>query len=263
MRRLTDILRALIEMGGGSSEPSGGRVVLFFSPHQDDELLTLGAYAQHVMSKGADAHVILCSDGAKSCVRQVLEDGQSCSKHEGSHDYCLDEAAFSDARDWEYLASCQATGYRPSRIHFTPKRAADGSLSKEEALDIIQRYLDVFPEAEVCTISPFVGESQHRDHRHLGEAAVELWRKGRIRHLNLFVEPYCLEAFRSENPDIKLSRVTAGGSDKAGLANAISQYCFWDPGVGRYAIGYHSVTVEFDAFMKEPASYWHTAKRRR
>lgn len=251
-------------MGGGrSSEPScGDRVVLLFSPHQDDELLTLGAYAQHVMSKGADAHVILCSDGAKSCVRQILEDGHSCDKHDGSHDYCLGEAAFSDARDREYLASCQATGYRPSRIHFASRRAADGSLSKEEAFEIIQRYLDIFPGAEVCTISPFVGESQHRDHRHLGEAAVELWRKGRIRHLNLFVEPYCLEAFRSENPDVELSCVAADGSDKAGLTSAVSQYCFWDPDVGRYAIGYHSVTGEFDAFMKEPASYWHTADGR-
>lgn len=238
------------------------KVVLFFSPHQDDELLTLGAYAQHVMSQGADAHVILCSNGVKSYVRQMLDDGQSCNKCEGSHEYCLDEAAFSDARDREYLASCQATGYRPSRIHFASRRVVDGSLSKKEASAIIRRYLAVFPEAEVCTISPFVGEVQHSDHRHLGQAAVELYRKGRIRRLNLFVEPYCLQAFRLKNPDIELSSVVADGSKKAGLASAIAQYCFWDPSVERYAIGYHSVTGEFDAFMKEPASYWHAVQWR-
>lgn len=262
MRRLAGILGRFNKTGGG--EPScADKVVLFFSPHQDDKLLTLGAYAQHVISKGADAHVILCSDGTKSCVRQILGDAHSCDKHDGSHNYHLDEVAFSDARDREYLASCQAIGYRPSRIHFAPRRAVDGSLSKKEAFTIIQRYLDVFPEAEVCTISPLVGESQHRDHRHLGEAALELWRKGRIRRLHLLVEPYCLQAFRSKNPDVKLSQVVADSSKKAGLTSAISQYCFWDPSVGRYAIGYHSVTGEFDAFMKEPASYWHAAERRR
>lgn len=239
---------------------AGSNTVLFFAPHQDDELLTLGAYAQHVIAEGADAHVVLCSDGAKSCVREVLADGQSCGKHDGVHAFELDEGAFSDARDREFLSSCQAIGFRPSRIHFAPKRAVDGCLSQEEALDIIQWFLAISPHAEVCTISPLVGESQHRDHRHLGEAALELYRKGRIRSLNLFVEPYCLDAFRQENPGIELASETASSPESARkLADAISQYCLWEPENKRYAIGYHSVTGEFDEFMREPASFWHTA----
>lgn len=208
--------------------------------------------------------MVLCSDGAKSCVREVLADGQFCGKHDGSHAFELDEDAFSDARDREFLSSCQAIGFRPSRIHFAPKRAVDGRLSKEEAFSIIEWYLAIYPDAEVCTISPLVDESQHRDHRHLGEAALELYRKGSIRSLNLFVEPYCLDAFRQENPRIELASEIANSPESARkLADAISQYCLWEPENGRYAIGYHSVTEEFDEFMRKPASFWHTAEEAR
>ncbi len=240
-------------------KPNTRQTMLFFAPHQDDELLTLGAYAQRAILDGADAHVVLCSDGAKSYVRGLLADGQTCDKHEGSHSYELDEAAFSDARYREFQASCRAIGYRPSRIHFAPKRTVDGSLSKDEAHDIISWFLAIYPDAEVCTLSPLVGESQHRDHRHLGEAALELFREGRMRSLKLFVEPYCLDAFRSENPGIELERVAADDKKAAArLSDAILQYCLWDPANGRYAIGYHSVTNEFDDFMRTPASYWHS-----
>ena len=240
------------------------KTVLVFSPHQDDELLTLGAWAQRAIAQGCDGHVVLCADGAKSCVRGVLADGQTCDKHDGVHSYNLDEDAFSDARDREFLASCQAIGYRPSRVHFAPRRAVDGCLSEDQAREIIQWFLAVYPEAEVCTISPLVGDAQHRDHRCLGQAALGLYREGAIRKLNLFVEPYCLDAFRQNNPAVNLERVAAAADeDAACLSNAISQYCLWEPDQGRYAVGYHSVTGEFDAFMKEPASFWHSAEEAR
>ncbi len=216
------------------------------------------------MTQGCDVHVVLCSDGSKSCVRGVLDDGQTCDKHEGAHAHSLDEAAFSDARDREFLASCQAIGYRPSRVHFAPKRAVDGCLSVDRAQEIIQWFLAVYPDAEVCTISPLVGNSQHSDHRCLGQAALDLYRKGAIRKLNLFVEPYCVGAFRQNNPEINLERVAAdAGKEAACLSNAISQYCLWAPDQGRFAVGYHSVTGEFDSFVRGPASFWHSAEEAR
>ena len=124
--QLSRIIGRLGKNGASPSGSNGSNTVLFFAPHQDDELLTMGAYAQRAIARGADAHVVLCSDGAKSCVREVLADGQACSKHDGIHAFELDEEAFSDARDREFLSSCQAIGFRPSRIHFAPKRAVDG-----------------------------------------------------------------------------------------------------------------------------------------
>lgn len=50
---------------------------LFFSPHQDDEILSMGsAIIEHV--EKSDTHVILCTDGSKSVIRKVLDDGVLC-----------------------------------------------------------------------------------------------------------------------------------------------------------------------------------------
>ena len=68
-------------------------------------------------------------------------------------------------------------------------------------------------------------------------------------------------AFRQNNPEINLERVAAAtDKETACLSNAISQYCLWAPDRGRFAVGYHSVTGEFDSFIKEPASFWHSAE---
>lgn len=232
--------------------------VLFFAPHQDDELLTMGAYAQLAIEQGKDAHVILCTDGSRSCVRGVLNDQQSCSKHGGTHNYELNIDKFSDARDREFLSSCMAIGYRPSRIHFHPQRAIDGNLSVEQACTIIEHYIRIFPNAEICTITPFAGSSQHRDHKNLGYAALSLHKTKAIKKLTLFIEPYCLDDFRVQNPNVKLECAKSNSEKNLdGLKNAMNQYCLWEPENGRYAIGYHSVTNEFDDFSQNLSSWFY------
>ncbi len=239
------------------SSPDAGPTALFFAPHQDDELLTMGAYACEAIARGVDCHAVLCSDGSRSCVRGVLADGQTCGKHPGEHSFDLDLDAFSDARDREFLASCQAIGYRPSRIHFHPDRAIDGQLSVAKAREIIQHHLRIFPHAEVCTISPVAGADQHRDHKALGQAALELYREGAIEALTLFIEPYCLTAFKEGNPAVAVEQAAPDAVGVARLKDAMAQYCEWRPERGRYAVGYHSVTSEFDDFAQNPCSWYY------
>ena len=50
--------------------------VLYFAPHQDDELLTMGLDICESVKKRMDVHVILCADGSKSGVRNVLKNGK-------------------------------------------------------------------------------------------------------------------------------------------------------------------------------------------
>ena len=171
--------RAKTEVVEGTS-----RVRLYFSPHQDDELLTMGISIRNALhTNGLDSvHVVLCSDGLRSSARERLCDGAKCPLHEQEHIYSLSTEEFIDARDREFLGSCLALGVRPQNIHFGSKRMVDGSVDVEGAESIIQRWSSKYPGATVCTVSPEVGATQHRDHRAVGAAAVSLLQRGGDNH---------------------------------------------------------------------------------
>lgn len=228
---------------------------LFFAPHQDDELLTLGIGICTAVLNGDDVHVILCTDGSKSNMRKVIANGKACSKHEGLHTYDLTIEEFIQARDREFTDSCLALGVKPDHIHIPEDRDIDGFLSLEHAQMLIQHYLSLLGEdALVCTHSPLSSPNQHRDHRTLGQAADQLLEKGIIRKATFFIEPY-LADYTAENPHVLPAPLTiteATGQVRLQLEQAIASYSRWDPENGRYAVGYHSVSTEFNDFLSKP-----------
>lgn len=176
------------------------KTMLYFCPHQDDELLSMGIDIRSSILKKHDVHVVLCTDGSKSIVRKTLNNGKLCSKHEGSHTYNLSVEEFIRARDQEFMGSCTALGVKPANIHIPENRDIDGSLSVKNAEDIIKHFLSVYGEdAIVCTISPTNGPAQHRDHKALGKAADNLLNRGILKEVRFFVEPYHFAQI-AENP---------------------------------------------------------------
>lgn len=233
--------------------------VIVFAPHQDDEVLSMGAFIRQSVDNGCRVHVVLCTDGSRSWVRTELADGLTCSFHEGSHAYSLSEEEFVSSRDDEFFESCQALGVSPLDVCIDGGRSRDGQLDVDAAKAIISKYLAQYPNAVVCTMSPMVGLSQHSDHRALGNAALELYREGSIADLRLFVEPYNVGDFRRCNPGLGLGE-TASSGDASALLAACDAYSMWNPPANRYAIGYHSVGRDFDAFSGSGyVSYWHAA----
>ena len=225
---------------------------LFFTPHQDDETLSMGsAIIEHV--EKSDTHVILCTDGSKSIIRKVLDDGGSCSYHiKDVHKYSLSESEFSKDRDEEFKDSCEAMGVKESNIHIEDNRAHDGELSKEKAREIILKYLEEYPDAKVKTVTPFKASGIHEDHRALGEAALELYKEGKIKDLRFYVEPY---DFKKVNPNVEVWKVLPSQEEK--LLSAMNAYKKWNPESGHYAIGYHSVKSHFDELAINKIQYVH------
>ena len=126
---------------------------LYFAPHQDDELLSMGVDLCASLDKGEDVHVFLCTDGSQSKVRLRLNNGQKCPKHPGIHQYALTLEEFSQARDREFMDSCLALGVAPGNIHILPQRAVDGSLAPERAARIIRDALKEYgDDVQVCTL---------------------------------------------------------------------------------------------------------------
>lgn len=228
---------------------------LFFTPHQDDEILSMGsAIIEHV--EKSDTHVILCTDGSKSIIRRVLDDGGSCSYHiKDVHKYSLSESEFSKDRDEEFKDSCEAMGVEESNIHIEDNRAHDGELNKEKARKIILKYLKEYPDAKVKTVTPFKASGIHEDHRALGEAALELYKEGKIKDLRFYVEPYDYNDFKKVNPNVEVWEVLPSQEEK--LLSAMNAYKKWNPESGHYAIGYHSVKSHFDELSTNKIQYIH------
>lgn len=234
------------------------KTLLYFCPHQDDELLTMGIDICASVLKKYDVHVILCSDGSRSNMRKVLNNGKTCSKHEGTHCYDLSIEEFVQARDREFLGSCAALGVKPGNVHIPEDRAIDGSLSVEQAEKRIRQYLSLYGEdALVCTISPNNGPAQHRDHKALGKAAENLVNRGVLKEVRFFIEPYHFPQI-AENPRLipvdPFVRKASPRMQKA-IRQAIHSYSYWNPTEQRYAVGYHSVHTEFDDFLKNMEAY--------
>lgn len=228
---------------------------LFFTPHQDDETLSMGsAIIEHV--EKSDTHVILCTDGSKSIIRKVLDDGGLCSYHiKDVHKYSLSESEFSKDRDEEFKDSCEAMGVKESNIHIEDNRAHDGELNKEKAREIILKYLKEYPDAKVKTVTPFKASGIHEDHRALGEAALELYKEGKIKDLRFYVEPYDYNDFKEVNPNVEVWEVLPSQEEK--LLSAMNAYKKWNPESGHYAIGYHSVKSHFDELATKKIQYVH------
>ncbi|CZR98308.1 GlcNAc-PI de-N-acetylase [Clostridioides difficile] len=228
---------------------------LFFTPHQDDETLSMGsAIIEHV--EKSDTHVILCTDGSKSIIRKVLDDGGKCSYHiKDVHKYSLSESEFSKNRDEEFKDSCEAMGVKENNIHIEDNRAHDGELNKEKAREIILKYLKEYPDAKVKTVTPFRASGIHEDHRALGEAALELYKEGKIKDLRFYVEPYDYNDFKKVNPNVEVWKVLPSQEEK--LLSAMNSYKKWNPESGHYAIGYHSVASHFDELAINKIQYVH------
>ncbi|MBR3676889.1 MAG: PIG-L family deacetylase [Alphaproteobacteria bacterium] len=237
--------------GGLYKQLVGRNTVLYFAPHQDDELLSMGADICASVANGKDVHVVLCTDGSMSGVWKCLNNQKSCSWHKDKHTYNLSKNDFVAARDAEFKQSCTALGVKNENIHILPNRAVDGKLSVSFAEYIIRQFLKKFGRyATVCTIYYDSGDNQHKDHKALGQAAENLWQKHLVRKVRFFVEPYHLSAEQTEFKQIKTTPNT-----KQKIKQAIDSYSLWKPEAGRYAVGKHSVGTDLADLAENMSSY--------
>lgn len=238
-------------------------VILYFSPHQDDELIVFGIDISRMTDiTSIDCHVYLCTDGAASCVHRTLNNGaENCGLHSGRHCYPLSTKEFTAARDQEFRLSCQRLGVSGENIHISPWRTPDQHLTLRDAEKIILDALNRFEnpaEISVRTISPWFGiRKQQDDHRNLGLAAMKLFRDGKFGELVLIAESTMDADCRTCFPEISYTELIPSETDYQKICSAADAYKIWDPERGFYAIGYHSVMNEFESLLANPSSYIH------
>lgn len=227
--------------------------VFYFSPHQDDEVTNFGAAICADIEQGHEVFCVLCTDGGASCARELLAGQSVCAWHSGSHAIDLTREAFSAARDREFKASCLALGLKPENILISPLCAPDSGCSADAAQQIILDATAGFaPEQTVIkTIFPTPWQHQNPDHAAIAQAAGALFAKRRFAGLEYYYEMILLPA----PDDVALQKIVPSPEGKKRLLLAAAAYGLWEPEHGRYAVGYHSVYDEFQAYVREPCAW--------
>jgi LmbE family N-acetylglucosaminyl deacetylase len=213
---------------------------VFFTPHQDDETLSMGYAIRNHLRAGRQVHVVLMTDGSNSGVRASTG---------------LSVAEFVAARDDEYRRACRRVGVRPDNIHISPIRPADGALDVAAAESVMLDFLDDFPNADVKTYSPYPATGRHLDHQHAGQALAKLLESDEVETARFYVEPWLRAAFIEANPSVHLAAETT--PDLAITQGAFDEYGTKDPSGWKFGIGKASVPSAWTAGRADPTSWYH------
>ncbi len=213
--------------------------IVYVTPHQDDETLSMGSSVRAHLEAGHTVHVLLLTTGENSGARAATG---------------LDLAAFAAARDDELTRAARRLGVRYSNVHLA-HATEDGELTVAAAEAALLVFLIDHPDAWVKTYSHLPAPGRHADHVNTGQAAVNLLVNGTIINLRLYVEPWLLAAFKTANTGTSVSAEHA--SSVAAVRNALNEYKAKDGVGGKYGIGYLSVPAAFDQALADPVSWYH------
>lgn len=197
---------------------------IYFVPHQDDETLIMGASIEEHVAAGRIVHIVVVTDGGASRVRAVL----------AGEGYVLTRAQFVAARNREIVAAARRLGVPWWRVHF--EDVLDGTLTVATATRIATKWATLYPGASLKTTSAHDALSDHVNMAK-GVAATVSNDKRYLQYRHYW------------------STMPVSGWFTTGYAPvryAVNEYRVWNPSIGRYAIGWTSVSSDFQALLADP-----------
>lgn len=221
--------------------------VIYYVPHQDDEVTNFGVSVINHLAEGYRVHLVLCTDGSASRIKQVLRGEAFCEWHQCVHHHPLTDKEFVSARNREFLWSAGCLGVPSERVYME-QSVKDGELTVAHGLQLIRKYAARFPDARHIT---FTYQDIHPDHANLGKALLQLCQAGELTEARFQIKH--VEAHQYEG-----IVETCSNSMYLSFLNAANQcYRVFQPVAGLYAIGYHSVPNSFDGQFKQPQCKYH------
>lgn len=230
---------------------------VFFVPHQDDEILSMGASIIAHLKAGRDVKVVMVTDGNTTAARAVL-----CTQR----GICLTPEQIGEARDLEFRDAMARIGVPAQNLYFEDKPAVDIATANE----VISKYVALFGVgASYITMSWL---DTLPDHYNLGYAlnarCVASGKGGSVRPQLSDCRFYQSALYQPATPATKLTsydRVvtpaggyyTMTGADATRLRNAAAAYSVYSPEAGRYGIGVLSVATQFAYLSTAPRSWYH------
>lgn len=236
---------------------------IFFSPHQDDEALAMGAsIAEHARS-GRPVYVVLLSNGNNKVILSLLNgvSGNCPVPGHGKHDFKLTMQDVINARNAEFIASCQSLGVH--KIYIANEGYGfDESVGLENLVSLYQTTMLSFQIPGIpLSLKTISGDRdyypdkngyatlRHQGHRACAIAAHNLYMNNNVTDIRL----YRIYTFYNPNKGNHLTADWVKGvssygnyNDKLKRKYALNAYNVWNPSKGKYAIGeQHSVGALF------------------
>lgn len=240
------------------------RPVIFYAPHADDETLNMGITIAENVAAGRDTHVVLMTRGRVTGALNMINGTAPSAYWKVMHDPAfegyspLTKTDLEQARIQEFHNACAALGVPVANRHieYLDDPATGEAVTKAEAKAIIQSYINAYPSADHFGLSY---HDIHGDHAACGQALLELYNEGKIANaVRFFISMATRMKYESKNqtpPGWKDTPTDETITNR--LINACRCYAAWSPTAGSYAVGYHSVSGQFDKLLNDPFHYIH------
>lgn len=217
-------------------------VSIYYVPHQDDELLTMGHAIILQCAMDYDVKVVLVTNGRKSNalrgVNQRLTENNMLP---------ITRSTFVKARNREFIESLKTLGVKEDAVYFAD--LPDRTVTLTDMVSIIEDYNKRYPNAEH---NAFSYHDDHPDHRVTGEALLKLFQEGAVQDARFFIQ-------NKERDQTKGEYLPMDGEFYTTIKKAAKAYEIWQPEQGHYGIGYTSVSEDFRVLMKDSRSKYHLA----
>lgn len=215
-----------------SPAKTGDNTIVYYIPHQDDEVISFGVAIYNSLQEGKDVHIALLTNGANSQVRKKLN---------------LTKKEFTEARNKEMEKALQALGVDLDNL--SRRNFEDGELTVEQVENVMKEYVEKYPNAEHSTFSYL---DPHSDHSNSGIALRNLIEEGIIPEGKFYIGPN----YEPEE-DIEIEADPYDDSYYPIILAASQSYNIVDEEHGFYGIGWKSVPSQFESLESNPRSIYH------
>ncbi|MEB1808294.1 MAG: cell wall-binding repeat-containing protein [Bacillaceae bacterium] len=207
--------------------------VIYYAPHPDDEVLTMGVGIANDLHYGYDVHVVLLSEGRSSRVYANLA--------KTFPDLTREE--FGKSRIVEFHDAMERMGIPEENLHIYD--LPDGGFPIEDAKEVVLEMENQLPGAFHKAFSYY---DSHIDHVTSGQAVNELYHEGEISNAEFYISIY--EYHQTEGVHLPVY-------NRELVIDGLLAYKVFNPEQHRYAIGYTSVPRWFDHILARPRSKVH------
>jgi hypothetical protein len=239
-------------------DPTSIPPVIFYSPHQDDETIGMGAsIAEHVRI-GRPVYVVLFTNGAGSSAINILNGKEKCGSHNTFHHFNLTLEDFIYARNNEFIAACKKLGV--NRVYIANNgKGFDETIGLKNMVDKFKNLILNF-QNQYSNISHklIAGNSDYScsgencntyiksDAHRAGDIAINnLYNLGLVKDVRLY-KIYIFSSCYNERKRTANWKKPVYTSDMLRKQKACDEYKLYKPEIGRFAIAYnHSVWEYF------------------
>jgi len=203
--------------------------VIYYIPHQDDELLTFGASIVDDVEKDRNVVVVLMTDGSATNVGKELG---------------LTPKEVTKYRNREFDNSLKQLGVKEKNV--IKMNFKDGELTQEEVHQTIESFSGVYPHS---VHKGHTYHDEHSDHQAVGLALKAIRDDQLIEDVRFYIR-------RGESVPEEMSIVSVSQEGYEKIKKA-SYYYREDEDKDIIGIGYKSVPGSFDRMLESPINFYH------